>query len=143
MEQFEALLKAKQNEVSKNKLKDYNSLVFAYIGDSVHSLFVKEYFILKSNEKAGALHLKTSKFVRASAQAKMLDELLSELTEEELQIVKTARNCHQKTIAKNANLEDYKKASSYEALIGYLYLNGQINRMLELLNKSLKGMSEE
>ena len=140
MEQFDALVENHNIEVSKAKLKDYNSLVFAFLGDAIHTLFVRSYFVLKSNEKAGALHLKTSKFVKASAQAKMLDKLVEHLTEEELQTIKTARNSYQKNIAKNANLEDYKKATGFEALIGYLYLTHQIDRMKELLNKSLEIM---
>jgi ribonuclease-3 family protein len=142
LEHFEALLNTQTQKLNSNKLKDYNSLVFAYMGDSIHSLFVREYFILQSNAKAGALHLKTSQFVKASAQAKMLDAILHELTETELQIVKTARNCHQKTTPKNANLEDYKKASAFEALLGYLYLNGQNNRLFDLLNKTIKFMEQ-
>ena len=73
-------------------------------------------------------------------QAKMLDFLMEELTEEELEIVKRTRNVKNKTTAKNFNLEDYKKATSFEALIGYLYLLGETKRMNELLNKTLKVM---
>lgn len=129
-----------QKKLNRQELKDYNSLVFAFIGDSVHTLFVRTHFILELNAKAGKLHTLTSKCVNAGMQAKMLDFLMEELTEEELEIVKRTRNVKNKTTAKNFNLEDYKKATSFEALIGYLYLLGETKRMNELLNKTLKVM---
>ena len=140
MKELDNFLKQQNHELSKAKLKDYNSLVFAFLGDSIHTLFIRSMLVMNSTSKVGSLHKKTSEFVKASAQAKALDAIMNDLTEEELRIVKTARNSHSKTVAKNASLEDYKKATSFEALIGYLYLLNETQRMNKLLQKSLSYM---
>lgn len=142
LEEFESLIEANKSIITKGRAKDYNSLVFAFVGDGVHTLFVRTYLASKTTAKAGRLHTLSNGFVRASAQAKILDELEQHLTEDELQIAKTARNVKNKTVAKNADLEDYKKATSFEALIGYLYLTNQTTRMNEILNKSIKIMEK-
>jgi ribonuclease III family protein len=142
LEIFENLINENTSTITKARAKDYNSLVFAFVGDAVHTLFVRTYLASNSTAKAGKLHTLSNGFVKASAQAKILDELENFLTEPELQIAKTARNVKNKTVAKNADLEDYKKATSFEALIGYLYLTNQTNRMNEILNKSIKNMEK-
>lgn len=140
LEKLNNFLNMQEHKLKSSTLKDYNSLVFAYLGDSIHTLFIRTHLVLEKNEKVGALHKKTSEFVKASRQAQSLDNIITMLTEDELRIVKTARNTHQKTVAKNASIEDYKKATSFEALIGYLYLSGNIDRMNEILNESIKGL---
>ena len=138
METFKNLTNENNSIITKARAKDYNSLVFAFVGDAVHTLFVRTYLASNSTAKAGKLHTLSNGFVKASSQAKILDNLEEFLTEDELQICKTARNVKNKTVAKNADLEDYKKATSFEALIGYLYLTNQTSRMNEILNKSIK-----
>ena len=71
-----------------------------------------------------------------------MNDLLNELKKEELQITKTARNVKNKTVAKNASLEDYKKATSFEALLGYLYLTNKNERLIEILTKSVEIMEQ-
>lgn len=138
MEQFDLFLAENENVISVSQSKNYNALVFAYVGDSVFSLFVRNFFATKSTSKAGVLNAQTNKVVRASAQSKILDGLMHLLTEEELAIVRSARNIKTNNVAKNSNLEDYKKATSFEAVIGYLYMTNQVPRLKELLKKSLE-----
>ena len=113
--------------------KNYNSLVFAFVGDAVFSLYVRTFFATKSTAKAGVLHSKTSNVVKAKTQALILDNLQNRLTQEELQILNTARNLHTKNIAKNSNIEEYKKSTSFEAVLGYLFITNQKQRLNEIL----------
>lgn len=120
--------------ITQEQIKDRNSLVFAFVGDAVFSLFVRSYLADISTAKAGILHTETSKFVRASYQKKLLEVLESKLTDNEMSIVLTSRNAKTNNVAKNSNLEEYKKSTSFEALLGYLYLIGKNERLFELLN---------
>ncbi len=124
--------------LTTNQAKNYNSLVFAFIGDAVFSLYVRTFFATKTTAKAGVLHSKSSSVVKAKTQAKILDELKNILTEEEQQIMHQARNIHTKNVAKNSNLEEYKKSTSFEAVLGYLFITNQKQRLNELLTISTK-----
>ncbi len=117
------------------KFEEINILTLSYVGDAVHTLFVREKVVNKINLKAGDYHTICIKFCKASAQAKVLDEIFVELTEEEKNIAKRARNAKGHK-AKNASLEDYKKATAFEALVGFLYLSENKNRLNYLLEKS-------
>ena len=133
MEQFEEFIKSEKS-ISKNESKNYNSLVFAFVGDAVFSLFVRDYYAIKSTAKAGVLHKNTSNIVRAKTQSLLLDKIEAILTEEEKDIAKHARNIHTNNVAKNSNLEEYKKATSFEAILGYLHITNQRDRLNEILN---------
>ncbi len=124
--------------ISINDAKNYNVLVFAYVGDAVFSLIVRSYFAISSLSKAGVLNSKVNNIVRASTQSKMYDYIENKLLEQELRICKSARNIHTNNVAKNSNLEEYKKATSFEALIGYLYLIGNKERLNEIINLSFE-----
>ena len=122
-----------ENYISKNESKNHNVLTFAFVGDALFTLFVRSYLVEISTAKSGILHIKTTNFVKASYQAYLIDNM-SMLNEEEKQIVLSARNVKTHNIAKNSNLEEYKKSTSFEALIGYLYLTNQTERLTEVLN---------
>ena len=130
---FESFIKTSDNIVSESETKNYNVLVFAFLGDAVWTLYVRDFLASNSKCKSGVLHSKTSEFVRASFQAKLIEMLMATLTEEETRIVNTARNTHTKNIAKNSNIDEYKKATSFESLLGYLYITKQNERLTELL----------
>lgn len=123
-----------QFDITQSQALNHNVLVFAFVGDAVFTLFVRNYFATSSTKKAGILHTETSKFVKASYQSKLLDMMLSLLNEKELHISKTARNIKTHNVAKNSNLEEYKKATSFEAVLGYLYLTHQSERLNEILD---------
>lgn len=131
---FEEFLSLNDMTISQSEALNHNVLVFAFVGDAVFTLFVREFLASTSTKKAGILHTETSKYVKASYQAKLLDLLGSNLTEREAQLCKTARNIKTHNIAKNSNLEEYKKATSFESLLGYLYMTKQSTRLMEILN---------
>ena len=143
MKNFSDFLNSNQNNISQSECKDRNSLVFAFVGDAVFTLFVRSYLAETSTAKAGVLHTEASKFVRASYQKKLLDLLENSLKDDEKSIVLTARNAHTNNIAKNSNLEEYKKSTSFEAMIGYLYLTGKNDRLLEILDICKQQMEKE
>lgn len=108
-------------------------LVWAYVGDSVFELFIRTHLVNNSNSKPHKLHLETIKFVKAEAQAKILDKIFDKLTEEEKEIFKRGRNTENHHLPKNGNVADYSHATGFEALIGYLYLTKQDKRLKEIL----------
>ena len=134
MKNFVEYITGSNNQMSIESSKDRNSLVFAFVGDAVFSLFVRTFLADISTAKAGVLHIEASKFVRASYQKKLIEMLDDVLTENEKSIALTSRNAKTNNVAKNSNLEEYKKSTSFEAVLGYLYLTGQNNRLLEILN---------
>ena len=104
-----------------DEVKMLNPLVWAYVGDSVYELYVRIHLTNTSNAKPHKLHMESIKYVKAKAQADILDKIESNLTEEELDIVRRGRNTENHHVAKNADPADYTKATSFEALLGYLY----------------------
>ncbi len=123
----------KQSEPEINP-KQFNPLVLAYMGDAVYELMVREYLVLKSQTSVNNLHMKTVKFVCAAAQSKFIEKLMDILTEDEMQIFKRGRNNNASTPPKNANVQDYRRATGFEALMGYLYLSGNKERLHEFFD---------
>lgn len=128
------------DKITPSEALDKNVLVFAFVGDAVFTLYVREMFATLSNKKAGILHTETSHYVKASYQAKLLGILEPLLTERELQIVRSARNIKTHNIAKNSNLDEYKKATSFESLLGFLYMTNDNDRLMQLLEISKKNI---
>lgn len=118
-------------------IRTYSPLTLAYIGDAVYDLAVRTVLVTQGNIKPHKLHLHCSQLVKAGAQAKVIDGLYEQLTEEEAKVYRRGCNAKPATMAKNATAADYKKATGFEALIGYLYLTGQAVRMLSLIRLSL------
>lgn len=113
-------------------------LVWAYVGDSVYEQFIRNYLVTNTKYKPHKLHIEATKFVKASAQAEILQKLEDALTEEEKEIVRRTRNTQNHHIAKNASVQDYMYATAFEGLIGYLHLTKQKDRLEEILDMSLK-----
>ena len=118
---------------NKEELKLISPLTWAYIGDAVYELYVRDYLIKNTNLKPHRLHIETIKYVKASAQDNILKRIEEYLTEEEKDIVKRGRNTKTHSAPKNADLTDYMYATAFEALIGYLYVTGQNKRLEEIL----------
>lgn len=114
-----------------------NPLVLAYIGDAVYEVYVRIYISGNGVFKTNILHKKAIEFVSARAQSAILDKISGKLTEEELNIVRRGRNSSPNTIPKNADIADYKKATAFEALIGYLFLRNSVERLEELMREVL------
>ena len=134
---FEEMLEIDENTINRAEAKTHNALVFAFVGDAVFSLYVREYLASISMAKAGVLHSLAIKYVRASAQSECFKILQTELIDEELQICKSARNIKTNNVAKNASIDEYKKATEFETLIGYLYMVGDKSRLMDILKKSI------
>lgn len=121
----------------------YAPLTLAYIGDSVHTLFVRERVVGQTDKKVHELHILTSRYVKASAQAKAIHILLPELNEEEEAIYKRGRNAKSATVPKNAIVSDYRAATGFEALIGALYIDKKKERLNEILARSMEIINTE
>lgn len=119
------------------KIDNLSPLVLAFIGDSVHTLFVREFVVKGGISNLNCYHQKAKKFCNAKHQKEVLEKLLPMLTQEESEIVRRARNAKSKHKAKNFNEEEYKKATAFEALIGFLYLTKQEERLEEILKISV------
>lgn len=119
-------------------IRTYSPLALAYIGDGIYDLVIRSIVVGKGNTRAGNLHRETSRLVKAQAQAEMVERLLPHLTEEEEDIYRRGRNAKSPTMAKNATMSDYRKATGFEALMGYLYLQDRFERLVELVKIGLE-----
>lgn len=122
----------------REEARRFDAGVLAFVGDAVQTLYVRARLAAASDVKSGALHLKAAHEVNATAQAAALKRIESELTEEELAVYKRSRNARKETVAKHADVVDYKIASGFEGLIGYLYLCGDSGRLGELMTLAYK-----
>lgn len=113
-----------------------NPVVLAYVGDGVHTLYVREKLAYSSTAKSGELNKREAKIVCASAQARAANLLMEEFSEEELAVYKRARNSKKGSKAKNSTAGDYVKSTGFEAVVGYLYITGRIERLNYLLEKA-------
>ncbi len=120
--------------LDKTSVKNISSLTLAFIGDAVYSLFVREKLVFYKDEKGSELNRKTAEVVCASSQADYIDFLMPYLTSEEIEVYKRGRNAKKSTRAKNATVGEYNKSTGFEALVGYLYILGEIDRLNYLLN---------
>ncbi len=124
----------------KKEVEEVNMLsplVWAYIGDAIFETFIRVQLVNKSNAKPHKLHCESIKFVKAKAQANMLKKIHDELTEKEQEIVRRGRNVQNHHVAKNANVADYSMSTAFEALVGYLYLTKQDERLKEILRMAI------
>lgn len=108
-------------------------LTLAFIGDTVFDLIVRTRVVTRGNSQVKKLHKSASSVVNAVSQSAMIHELIPSLTEDELSIYKRGRNAKPHSTAKNAGINDYKAATGFEALLGWLYLSGHTGRILELV----------
>ncbi|HQD49600.1 MAG TPA: ribonuclease III domain-containing protein [Defluviitaleaceae bacterium] len=120
------------------KPREYSPLVLAYIGDAVFEIFIRTAIVVKGNAPVNKLHKAAKEYVKASAQAEIYEKIKSCLTEEEESIFKRGRNAKSATVPQNALLSDYRHATGLEALFGYLYLDGQIERLQYLMNLGIE-----
>ncbi|MDO4510025.1 MAG: ribonuclease III domain-containing protein [Lachnospiraceae bacterium] len=141
MEHIEKPILLTVNEIFNSKEvrpNEYSPLALAFIGDSVFDLVIKSVIVEKANCQVNKLQNKTSKIVRATTQALIVDALKDELSEEEANIYRRGRNAKPYTKAKNASYSEYCKATGLEALVGYLYLKGDTERLVSLIKLGLE-----
>lgn len=133
LEQIKTVFACKEQDV-----RAYSPLTLAYMGDAIYDLVIRTVVVERANRSANDLHRKTVRYVKAEAQAAMIMALIPELTGDEEAVYKRGRNAKSYTAAKNASLGDYRKATGFEALMGFLYLTGQTNRLLYLIKKGIE-----
>lgn len=122
-------------EKGEDEVNMMSPLTWAYVGDCVYELFIRTELINRTNLKPHKLHIESIKYVKAQAQAEFLQSIMDELTEEEKDIIRRGRNAENHHLPKNCDVKDYMYATAFEALIGYLYLNGREDRLKEIFDK--------
>jgi len=126
-------------EIDKRRL---SPLQLAYVGDAVYELFVRTYLLGVKDASVNELHKEAVKYVKAKAQADIIHFLEQALTEEEWAIVKRGRNAKSGSVPKNAKLQDYRYATGFETLVGYLYLEGNHKRIYEIFAMIIQNQSD-
>lgn len=119
----------------KEEVELMSPLTWAYIGDAVYELYIRNKLINETNLKPHKLHIEAIKYVKAKSQAEKLNEIYESLIDEEKDIVRRGRNTQNHHLPKNSNVQEYMYATAFEALIGYLYLTKQHTRLKEILDK--------
>ena len=135
---LEAILAMSGQE--RKDIRTYSPLALAYIGDGIYDLVIRTMVVVRANMPAQKLHHLTIQYVSARAQSGIIQNLLQAgiLTEEEVDIYHRRRNAEPHTMAKNATVAEYKQATGFEALLGYLYLTGHMERLLELVKEGIR-----
>ncbi len=124
------------DKLSKASARQLSPITLAFVGDAVYTLFVREKIVFENDLKGSELNKRTSAVVKATAQAEFVKKLMPLLTEEEVDIFKRARNAKKGTRAKSASVSEYNASTGFEALIGYLYVTGEIDRLNFLLGEN-------
>ena len=128
--------------IEDKDIKTISPLVLAYIGDSVYDLIIKSILVARGNVPVNKLHKRASELVKANAQVNMYDAVKDMLTQEEEGVFRRGRNAKSYTTAKNATKIDYRMATGYEALMGYLYMQGKVDRIYEVVSIGLKEVED-
>ncbi|MBE7055422.1 MAG: Mini-ribonuclease 3 [Ruminococcaceae bacterium] len=123
--------------------REYSPLALAYIGDTVYDLFIRTKVIAKGNRHVTQMHKESVSFVKAHSQSVSAYALENELTEDEMRVLKWGRNAKSNTTPKNADVTEYRMATGFETLVGYLYLSGENERLSYLLDLAYKAVINE
>ncbi len=121
-------------ELEAIDLRSYSPLTLAYIGDAAYELVIRSIIVEQGNAPVNRLHKRSSRLVKAKAQAEAAVKLMDVFTEEEMAVYKRGRNAHSHTMAKNAEMTDYRMATGFEAVMGYLHLKQDYERMITLVH---------
>ena len=124
--------------IEPKDIRTYSPLTLAYIGDAIFDVVIRSILVNKGNTPVNKLHQRASQIVKATTQAAMVIALMDELTDEERDYYRRGRNSKPHTKAKNASTMDYLEATGFEAVIGYLYLTGDMDRICELVNRGIE-----
>lgn len=126
-----------EREKDESEVNLLSPLTWAYVGDAIYELYIRTNLVNKTKLKPHKLHIESIKYVKAKAQAEILKRLMEDLTEEEKEIVRRARNAENHHLPKNAEPEDYMYSTAFEGLVGYLYLAKRDERLKEILEKCI------
>ena len=126
-------------EFSKDEARRLNPLQLALVGDAVYEVFIRNYILSNNTElSAHKIHRKAIGYVKAKSQSDVMHDIEGLLNEEELYIYKRGRNAKSATVPKNADVRDYRMATGFEALVGYLHLINDKERLEFVFNKSIE-----
>ena len=125
-------------DIEPKDIRTYSPLTLAYIGDAIFDVVIRSILVNKGNTAVNKLHQRASSVVKAPTQAKMAAALMNQFTEEEADWYRRGRNSKPHTKAKNATTMDYLEATGFEAVMGYLYLTGNMDRICELINRGIQ-----
>ena len=129
--------------IEAKDIRTYSPLTLAYIGDAIFDVIIRSILVNRGNTAVNKLHQRASSIVKAPTQALMAQALLDDFTEEETDYYRRGRNSKPHTKAKNASTMQYLDATGFEAVIGFLYLTNQMNRICELVEIGLKKLDIE
>lgn len=127
-----------EENISNIDLQNISMQNLAFIGDAVYNVYIRTYLVAKANENTGKVHFKSINYVSAKAQSYIIDNISEKLDENEILIYKRGRNTNINNVSKNVDVVSYKKATGFEALIGYLYLIKNTTRLDEIVNLSIQ-----
>lgn len=128
--------------IRKIDLQNVSQQNLAFVGDAIYNVYIRTYLISLSNTNTGKLHKESIMYVSARAQSNIVDKIYDSLDEEEKLVYKRGRNTNINTVSKHVDVVSYKKATGYEALLGYLYLKNNIPRLEEIIKTSIKIIKE-
>ena len=131
-----------QFELPNQDIRSYSPLTLAYIGDAIYDLYIRTIIVKKGNTQPNKLHKRASALVKAETQADMVTVLEPHFTPEEEAVFKRGRNAKSYTTAKNASTGAYRRATGFEAVMGYLYLTKQYNRIIDLIKIGLEAVND-
>ncbi len=134
------LKNAEMNSLSDLDVRMMNPLKLAFLGDAIYEAYIRTYLISQFVLTPHEMSKKAKQYVNANAQATAVHRLKDSFSEEEWQMIKRGRNQKSNTVPKNAILSDYRYATGYEALIGYLYLTDQKERIYEIVHLTIKAI---
>lgn len=126
-------------QIEEKLLREYSPILFAYVGDAVFELAVRTRLLMQGKRRIKDMHLDAVDVVRAGSQARLLKQMLDGLSEKEQEIVRRGRNSRS-TPPRNADVQDYRMSTGFEALLGYTYLKGDELRLQELLQLALEDL---
>ena len=124
--------------IEQKDIRTYSPLTLAYIGDAVFDIVIRSILVNKGNTAVNNLHKKASAIVKAPTQAKIAADIMDDMTDEERDIFRRGRNSKPHTRAKNASAIEYLEATGFEAVLGYLYLQGDMDRIMELIKLGIE-----
>ena len=143
-ESINLLWKIKQEFDCKDvDLRTYSPLTLAFLGDCVYDIIIRTVVVERGNRAPQGLHKKKSYLVNAKTQKELIESIQDLLTEEEESVYRRGRNAKSYTTAKNASVGDYRKATGFEALLGYLYLDDKMDRVMYLIKEGLNRIGAE
>ena len=121
----------------------YSPLTLAYMGDCAYEIVIRTLLVHKGNAPVDKLNRKASRLAKAETQSQMITAIQEQLTEEELTMYKRGRNAKSYSSAKNASINDYRRATGFEALIGWLYLKGELERMTQIIRMGFEAVGAD